>query len=50
MKIQGIIWLARFVEKIEKKHGVGVDEVEEVFSNRPRVRRIEKGIVAGEHL
>ena len=50
MKIQGIIWLARFVEKIEKKHGVGVDEVEEVFSNRPRVRRIEKGVVAGEHL
>ena len=50
MKITEVIWLARFVEKIERKHGVGTDEVEQVFANRPRFRLIERGDVRGENL
>ncbi len=50
MKINGIIWPAQFVEKIEKKHGVSTEEVAEVFDNRPRVRLVEKGDVSGEPL
>lgn len=50
MKINRLIWLAQFVEKLERKHGVDIEEVEEVFNNRPRIQRIESGDVAGEHL
>ncbi|MDT4954118.1 MAG: uncharacterized protein QOJ02_2256 [Acidobacteriota bacterium] len=50
MKITGIIWLTRFVEKIERKHSVSTDEVEQVFANQPRVRLIERGDVIGENL
>jgi uncharacterized DUF497 family protein len=50
MKINNIVWLAQFVEKIERKHGVSADEVEELFNNRPRFQRIEKGDVPGENM
>jgi uncharacterized DUF497 family protein len=50
MEITNIIWLARFVEKIEGKHGVSTDEVEQVFINHPRVRLVERGNVSGENL
>jgi uncharacterized DUF497 family protein len=39
-----------FVSKIEQKHGVSTDEVEEVLFSRPHVRRAETGKVKGEHL
>jgi hypothetical protein len=50
MKIKEIIWLAQFVEKIKRKHGVGVDEVEQTFANRPHIRCFQKGDVKGEDL
>jgi uncharacterized DUF497 family protein len=50
MKITGLIWLTQFVEKIERKHGVSTDEVNEVFSNQPEIRLIERGRVSGENL
>jgi uncharacterized DUF497 family protein len=50
MKIFEIIWLSQFVEKIERKHGVSVDETEQIFANHPRVHRIEKGDVEGNDL
>jgi uncharacterized DUF497 family protein len=50
MKITEIIWLAQFVEKLERKHHVSTDEVEEVFENHPRIRLIERGDVSGENL
>jgi uncharacterized DUF497 family protein len=50
MEITDIIWLTQFVEKIESKHGVSTDEVEETLRNRPRIQRIARGDVAGEHL
>lgn len=50
MKITRLIWLDYFVEKLARKHGVSTDEVEEVFANRPQVRRLERGDVQGEDL
>ncbi len=50
MKIANFIWLDEFIEKLEAKHGVYSDEVEEVFANRPAIRRIQKGKVSGENL
>jgi uncharacterized DUF497 family protein len=50
MKIIEIIWLVQYVEKIERKHGVGIDEVEQIFANHPLARRIEKGDVKEEDL
>lgn len=50
MKITDIIWLTRFIEKIEQKHGVSTDEVEQVFTNHPQIRLIERGDVNGENL
>jgi uncharacterized protein len=50
MIINGFIWLDEFTEKLEAKHGVYPNEVEEVFANRPEIRKLEKGRVSGEHL
>jgi hypothetical protein len=43
MNVTDIIWLAQFVEKIESKHGVSVDEVEEALQSGASIRRIERG-------
>ena len=48
MEVREVIWLDAFVEKLWRKHRVTVDEVEEVFSRRPLVRRVARGDVAGE--
>jgi uncharacterized protein len=50
MRIEEIIWIERFVEKIEVKHHVTTDEVEEVLRNAPFVRRQQKGHIKGEDL
>ncbi len=50
MRLYDVIWNARFVSKIEEKHGVSTEEVEEVLFSSPHVRRAEKGRVKGEHL
>lgn len=48
MKIDGVIWLRAFVDKIASKHGVETFEVEEALSNKPKIRHIEKGEREGE--
>jgi uncharacterized protein len=48
MRIDGFIWLSAFVEKLEVKHHVIQNEVEEVFFNRLRFRFVESGHQAGE--
>ena len=48
MRIKEIIWLDRFVEKIETKHGVTTFEVEQILQGRKKVLRVAKGDVAGE--
>jgi uncharacterized DUF497 family protein len=50
MRLNGIIWKDRFLDKIEVKHGVAADEVEEILFNKPHVRRAQKGRVKGEDL
>ena len=50
MRINDIIWLDQFVDKIERKHRVLPEEVEEVFYNGPRYRRAQRGKVEGEDL
>lgn len=48
MVIRKIIWKDQFVEKLERKHGVSVFEVEEVLSSKPLVRRVAKGLMKNE--
>jgi uncharacterized DUF497 family protein len=50
MKITGIIWLRKVVDKLSWKHNVATDEVEEIFDAPPRFRFIESGDVEGEDL
>jgi uncharacterized protein len=48
MEIESIIWLKDTVDKLIFKYGVEVDEVEELFVNRPRIRVAQKGDQLGE--
>ena len=52
MRIKGFIWLERFVEKLEVKHGVTVEEAEEIFGNRTvlKVKRVSRGLHRDEHV
>lgn len=50
MAISEVLWLDDVVAKIEQKHGVTVEEVEDVVQGKPVVRRLERGRVAGEDL
>ncbi len=50
MQLNEVIWKDYFVDKIEVKHGVSIDEVEEVLFSKPHVRRAQKGRVKGEDL
>lgn len=48
MEIYDVIWKDQFVEKLAVKHGVSIEEVEEVLFGNPHFRRVERGRVAGE--
>ncbi len=50
MKITECLWLDEFVDKIIRKHNVYPEEVEEVFSGGPLIRRVESGKAKGEDL
>lgn len=50
MKIKSLIWLPNIIEKLEVKHGVTVEEVEEVFELNPVFRRGPRGKRKGENL
>ncbi len=50
MKIIECLWLDRFVDKIIRKHNIYPEEVEEVLSKDPLIRRLESGHVKGEDL
>lgn len=50
MIIREIVWLDEITAKIERKHHVSPEEVEEVLQTNPKVRRVERGHVAGEDL
>jgi uncharacterized DUF497 family protein len=50
VRIRSLIWLPEIVEKLEVKHGVMVEEVEEVFELGPVFRRGPRGERPGENL
>lgn len=50
MRIEDFIWLPDVIEKLIVKHGVGPEEVEQVFFDRPRYRFHELGHVENEDL
>ena len=50
MKIARFLWKDQFIEKLERKHAVSTDEVEEVFRNAPHFDFVAKGHVVGENV
>ncbi len=50
MKINQVVILRKFEEKIDSKHQISVEEIREVFQNYPHFRKLEKGRVLGEDL
>ena len=50
MKITGIIWLQKIVEKLAKKHHITQDEVEQTFVNDPQYRFLEQGRIEGDNV
>ena len=50
MIISRIIWKDQFIEKLETKHGVSVEEVEDVLGSKPHIRKVAKGNVKGENV
>ena len=48
MVIDDFIWLPAVVEKLEVKHRVAPEEVEEIFLRGPRVKFAETGLRSGE--
>ncbi len=50
MRITQCLWKKQFIDKLERKHRVLQDEVEEVFRNLPRYKYVAKGDVKGENL
>jgi len=50
VKISEIIWKNQFVEKLETKHGVSVEEAEDVLGLKPHIRKVGKGNVKGENV
>jgi uncharacterized DUF497 family protein len=50
MRLYEVIWKDKFVDKIEHKHRVTTDEVEQILFSKPYTRQAEKGRVQGENL
>jgi len=52
MRVKNIIWLPQIEDKLAHKHGVFVEEVEEVLFDPPyaRIRFMEKGYQKGEDM
>jgi len=50
VRITSIVWLPEVIEKLDVKHGVAVEEVEEVFELGPLYRRGPRGKRRGEDL
>ncbi len=48
MKIEGIIWIRDIVDKLALKHHVETHEIEEILSDKPKFRFVEKGKREGE--
>jgi uncharacterized DUF497 family protein len=50
MAINECLWIDKFVDKIINKHNVYPEEVEDLLSQSPLIRKLEGGNVKGEDL
>jgi uncharacterized DUF497 family protein len=50
MHLYEVIWKEQFVDKLEIKHQVDPEEVEQVLFTKPYVRRAQRGRIKGEDL
>lgn len=50
MEITGIIWLDHIKNKVQSKHHLEPEDVEDIFTHRPQYRLMEKGRIQGEHV
>lgn len=50
MRLYEVIWKEQFVSKIESKHHVTIEEIEEILFSGSHFRRAQKGRVKGEDL
>ena len=50
MRLYEVIWKDKFVNKIESKHNVIAEEIEQILFSNPHIRRAEKGSIKGENL
>jgi uncharacterized DUF497 family protein len=50
MHLKEIIWIDRFKSKIEKKHNVSSDEVEQALFSGALFRRANRGRINGEYI
>ena len=50
MNLYTVIWKDQFVEKLAVKHGIEIDEVEQVLFSNSHVRLYQKGHIKGENL
>lgn len=50
MNISRIIWKDQFIEKLAVKHGVSIEEAEDVLCSKPHIRKVGKGKVKGENV
>ena len=50
LRIERIIWIGKFVQKIYQKHGITIEEVEDALLSNPLFRRARRGHVQAEDL
>jgi uncharacterized protein len=50
MWLKELIWIERYKSKIETKHNVTAEEVEEVLTSEVLFRRVNRGSVKGEDI
>jgi len=50
MYIVDIIWLPQVIDKLDWKHNVVPEEVDEVLFDNPLYRKVQKGHIPGEDL
>jgi len=43
MRIEGVVWLNAIADKLAVRHHVATHEVEEVLTNNPKFRVVERG-------
>ena len=50
MLLDNIVWLPQVIDKLDWKHNVSPEEVEETLLSKPMFRKVQKGHIPGENL